>query len=271
MRTTRMAWVLSTTAVLLAAIVWTTVGDVQAQQSQQTPQRVLVRVRQVKPEMVPAFEDLIKNVVAPALKKAGVPWFQSWAMVTGDVNTRVSVQPFGDYADFDEAPGGANVALQRALGADGYQLYLAKVRQTTVTTQTIVQTLRQDLSVRSNSSTPPPLMVLRSIQLLPGKGDEFTKVMTSDYLPALKKAGIKDYWVYATNFGAPQGQFVFVDPLGKYAELGRGGPLIRSGVLTAEAVAPVNARLNALITSSEVNIYRFLPDLSFGMPGKVVN
>src|SRR5205085_1934143 len=214
----------------------------------------------VKPEMVPTFEDLRKNVLVPALKKAGLPWYSTWASVTGRINTRLSVEPFTEYTAFDQAPAGLTSATQRALGPDGWQIYLAKLRPTQVSSQAVIQTVRQDLTIASNSNTPPVLAAIRIVQLLPGKGDEFTRFMTSEYLPALKKAGEKEHWVYATNFGAPQGSFVFVRPRSNYADFETGGPLAALGT---EAV-PINAKLNAMISSSEVNIYRFMPDLSFG-------
>jgi hypothetical protein len=267
MRPARKASALSMTAALLAVgMAWTAGGSAQAQQPGSPPQMIIVRVFQLKPEMVTTFEDLAKNVTIPALKKAGQPWRATWASVTGSNNIRITVSPFADYADFDQAPGGFTAAQQRALGPDGWQIYLGKLRQTYVSQQTIVQALRPDLTLQSNSSAPPTLASMRTIQLLPGKGDEFTRFMTSEYVPAVKKAGGKDYWVYATAFGAPQGQFVFVRPASKYADMARGGAL---AALPAEVRAPINARQNALISSSEVNWYRYVPDLSYGMPAKI--
>ena len=49
------------------------------------------------------------------------------------------------------------------------------------------------------------------MQVAPGKNDEYTRVMTTDILPNYKKAGVKDFMVYTTNFGdAPQGRVVTV-------------------------------------------------------------
>ena len=206
MRPTHKAWVLSMTIVLLTvAMAWTTVGSAQEQRGgrggaaaappqQVAPpaQRVQVVVTQVKPDMVGTYQDLIKNEANPGLKKAGVPYRWTWANgPSGQGFTFVSVQPIANYAQFDQ-PG----MLQKAIGADGVANYNAKLRPTIVSQHAYIETLRQDLSIQSNSGTPLAFAVIQTFQVAPGKGDEFTASMTSDYLPNFKKAGVKDFWAY---------------------------------------------------------------------------
>src|ERR1700704_6973989 len=166
MRTTRKAVLVSGGAVLLAVgITWTIMGKAQGgAPAQPPPQRVMVVVTQVKPDMITTYEDLIKNVANPALRKAGVPWRYTWATASGQGFTRISATPLANYAELDQ-PG----ALQRALGADGAAAYNAKLRPTIESTHTYVETLRQDLSVLSNSSTPPALAIVQTFQVAPGK------------------------------------------------------------------------------------------------------
>ena len=89
--------------------------------------------------------------------------------------------------------------------------------------------------------------------------------MTSDYLPNYKKAGVKDFWVYASNFGGPAGQIVTVRPIAKYAELDQPGLLNRAG-LSADAAAKIGARRAAVSAVIDNEVARFVADLSFGMP-----
>ena len=107
---------------------------------------------------------------------------------------------------------------------------------------------------------------MQTFHVLPGKGGDFTSVMTSDFLPAYKKAGVKDLWVYATNFGGPAGQIVIVQPLAKVAELDQGNPLNRAG-LTPEVLQQMNARRNAVVSGVDLEVARRVPELSYGMPG----
>jgi hypothetical protein len=255
----------SVVAVLLAVgVAWTILGRAQGGAPAQPPlQRIMVVVTHVKPDMLPTYEDLIKNVANPALKKAGVPWRATWATASGQGFTRMSATPLANYAELDQ-PG----ALRRALGADGVASYDAKLRPTIESTHTYVETLRQDLSVLSNSSTPPAFAVVQTFQVAPGKGAEFTSSMTSDYLPNYKKAGVKDFWAYATNFGAPGGRILTVRPIAKYAELDQPGLLNRAG-LSAEDAAKIGARRAAVSTVIDNEVMRFVPDLSFGTPQQV--
>ena len=277
MTSRKKAAVLSTVAVLLAvALAW--VGNAQGQQGGRgrggaaapaqapAPVRIAVQVTQVRPDMVGTYQDLIKNEANPALKKAGVAYRWTWANgPSGQGYTFVSVQPITSYAQYDQ-PG----ALQKAIGADGVANYNAKLRPAIVSQHTYIQTLRQDLSILSNSNAPPALAVIQSFQIAPGKGDDFTKSMTADYLPNYKKAGLKDFWVYATNYGAPGGQIVTVRPLAKYAELDEQGLLAKAGV-TGDAAAQIGARRAAIATVIDNELVRLVPELSFGMPPRSTN
>ncbi len=274
MRSTKKTGPLSIVAVSLAVVVaWTALGAAQGQRGagapgrgraagqQAPPVRLQVQVTQVKPEMVGTYQDLIKNELIPGLKKAGVQY--RWTFTNGPSGqgfTFVSAQPVTNYAQFDQ-PG----VLQRAIGADGVANFNAKLRPTIVSQHTYLQTLRQDLSIQSNSPTPPGLLVVQSFQIAPGKGNDFTSSMTSDYVPNFKKAGVKDFWAYATNFGAPGGQIVTVRAIAKYAELDEPGLLNKAG-LSPDAIQQIGARRAAVATVIENNLVRLVPELSFGSP-----
>ena len=263
MGTTRKTVLVSGAAVLLAVgVAWTIMGRAQGgAPAGPPPQRIAVQVTQVRPDMVGTYQDLIKNEANPGLKKAGVAYRWMWANgPSGQAFTFVSVQPITNYAQFDQ-PG----ALQRAIGPDGVANYNAKLRPTIVSQHAYIQTLRQDLSIQSNSGTPPAFAVIQTFQVAPGKGDEFTSSMTSDYLPNYRKAGVKDFWSFATNFGAPGGHITTVRPIAKYAELDQPGLLNRAG-LSPEAAGQIGARRAAVATVIENELVRYVPELSFGMP-----
>jgi hypothetical protein len=211
-----------------------------------------------------AYQDVIKTEVIPALKKAGQPW--QWMFTTGAVGqggTFVTVRPIANYAEFDQ-PG----MLQKALGAEGAAKVVAKITPTVVSNRSWIQTLNRNMSIISNATTPPALVVVQDFQVIPGKNADFADLMTSEYLPAMKKAGVKDFWVYGTNFGGPGGLISTVRPIAKYAELDPqpGGGLLVRGGLSQEAAQRLNARRAALYSSTETNVARYVPELSYGMP-----
>jgi hypothetical protein len=257
-------------AILLAAVAvtWIAVraqgqrGGAQGAATQQAPPvRIRIQITQVKPDMSRTYQDLIKSTVVPGLKKAGQPW--QWVFTTGAVgqaNTFITARPVANYAEFDQ-PG----ALQRAIGADGVASFQAKITPTILSQQSWMQTLNQNMSIVSNASAPPALVLVQDFQVLPGKNQDFAALMTSEYLPAYKKAGVKDFWVYATNIGGPGGRITTVRPIANYAELDQPGLLNRAG-MAQEAIQQLNARRAALTAGNETNVSRFVPELSYGMP-----
>ena len=252
-------------AVLLAAVAVAWIA-VRAQQrgggaAQQAQIRVRLQITQVKPDMSRTYQDLIKSTVIPGLKKAGQPAqivFMTGAV--GQANTFVTIRPIANYAEFDQ-PG----ALQRALGAEGLAAFQAKIQPTIASQQSFVQTLNQNMSIPSNSTTPAGLLLVQDFQVLPGKNQEFAALMTSEYLPAYKKAGVKDFAYWTTNIGGPGGRITTVRPLANYAELDQPGLLNRAG-MSQEAIQQLNARRAALISGTETTVVRFVPDLSYFTP-----
>ena len=248
-------------AVAVAAIVAVSRAQAPAQQGAQ-PQRVQVTVIQLRPDMQNTWEDLQKNEMIPAQKKAGLPWRQTFANgASGQGFTRVTIVPLANYAQLD-MPG----FITRAVSAEANANYNAKNRQTIASQWTWIQTLQADLSIQSNAATSQPLSVVQTVELLPGKGDDFAASMTQDYLPAYKKAGVKDYWVFNTNQGGPGGERVLVRPIAKYADLDRPGLLAQAG-LSEEAQDKIGARRNATLASGiKTEVFRFIPELSYGAP-----
>ena len=100
----------------------------------------------------------------------------------------------------------------------------------------------------------------RDAQLLPGRGAEYASITTNEFLPAFKKAGVADSWMFAANFGAPVAQRTVVTPIAGWAELHQPNPLIRA--LGAEAAQKLNQKRAALTTSTETVVMRYVPELS---------
>jgi hypothetical protein len=235
---------------------------VQAQGGQQAPApaRTLVTTTIVKPEMVGAYQELIQKEAIPAYKKAGIPF--RWVFANGPVGpggTFVSAQPIRNYAEFDQGP-----MLRTAMGADVYAKYLARLRPMLVSTHGVIQTLVQNASIQSFSGKPPAWVIVATTQVLPGRGQEFTSITSAEFLPALKKAGVTDSWMFAANFGAPVGQRTIVTPIANWADLDQPNPLIRA--LGAEAAQKLNLKRAALTTGAELVVMRYVPELSYGVP-----
>jgi hypothetical protein len=229
------------------------------------PQRIVVTITQLKPDMVTTWEDLQKNEMIPAQKKAGLPWRHTLGNgASGQSFTRVTIGPLANYAQLD-MPG----FITRAVSAEANANYNAKVRPTILSQRQYIDTLQPDLSLQSNATTMQALQFVQVVELLPGKGNDFAASMKEDYLPAYKKAGVKDYWVYTTNQGAPGGERVLVRPIAKYADLDKPALLVQAG-LSQEQQDKIGARRNATLAKGvETEVYRFIPELSYGTPTAV--
>lgn len=237
----------------------------RAQGPAQPPQpRLVVTVTQLKPDMVITWEDLQKNEMIPAQKKAGLPWRHTLGNgVSGQGFTRVTIGPLAKYADLD-MPGGF---ITRAVSAEANANFNAKNRQTIFSQHASIVTLQVNESIISNSTTMLPLQVVQVFHTAPGKGGEFAASLREDYLPAYKKAGVKDFWVFNTNQGEPG--TVLVRPIANYAELDKQGLLAQAG-LTEDQQTKIGARRNATLAGpTETTVFRFIPELSYGMPGQV--
>jgi len=236
--------------------------SVQAQGGQQAPPpaRTLVTTTMVKPDMVTAYSELIQKEAIPAYKKAGIPF--RWVFANGPVGpgaTFVSAQPIRNYADFDQGP-----VLRAAMGPDIYAKYLARLRPMLLSTHGVIQTLVANASIQSFSGKPPAWVIVATTQLLPGRGAEYASITTNEFLPAFKKAGVTDSWMFAANFGAPVTQRTIVTPIAGWADLDQPGALARA--LGPEAAQKLNQKRASLTTSTESVVMRYVPELSYGTP-----
>jgi hypothetical protein len=91
--------------------------------------------------------------------------------------------------------------------------------------------------------------------------------MTMDFLPAFKKAGVKDFWVYNTNFGG-NGEVATVRPVAKFADLDQN--LFAAANLPQEALQQMFAKRAGTVTNVATDIIRLVPDVSYGVPGAPV-
>lgn len=227
------------------------------------PVRMLVTTTVIKSGSGVEYRSVIEKEGVPAFKKAGIPWrwvFQSGPL-SGAGNTYIAVQPVTSLAQFDDPP-----AIQRALGQDGAAKYNAKLQPLIVGTHSILQTLIAAASLQSFPSTPPPLVHVQTIDLIAGKGGDFSNLIVQEYLPALKKAGVTDYLVFAATYGGPGSRRSIVQYLSKYADLDQQNPIARA--IGQEGAQKLNLKRTALTQQAESAVYRLVPALSYGAPAR---
>jgi hypothetical protein len=251
--------VVSLVTLVLVGVPWSGTSQAQAPAA---PPRIQVTITHLKPDMVAIWQDLVRNELIPAQKKVNVPWRHTFANgAVGDGFVRVTVTPVVNYAQYDQ-PG----VIARAVNPAAQAAYGAKINTTVESQTTNILTLQPNNSIISGAATMQPFVVVTTYRVQSGRGAEFAASIREDFLPPYRKAGVRDYWFYVASFGnIPAGERTLVRPIAKYAELDEPGFLTKAGFTQAQ-IDKVNARRNAVSEGVTNVVYRFIPELSYGMP-----
>ena len=225
------------------------------------PQWSSITIVRVKPDMITEWQDLQKNVVNPALKKAGVKERSVFeTAVFGESYEYVVITPITSFAQFDEPMS----PLRKALGDGAWRDYLAKSRRCIVSAHTFGDLARLDLSYMGKMMTmtgPPKLAVVNAISVVPGRGTAFENLVKSDVLPVMKKANVIGYFVSQTVFGGDGYGYTTVTFMDSFAEIGKGSPFQQ--VLGPAGAANFFAKFAGVVAHQERTIARFNAELSF--------
>jgi hypothetical protein len=225
------------------------------------PQWTSITVVRVKPDMVAEWQDLQKNVVNPALKKAGVKErgvFET--AVFGESYEYVVITPITSLAQYDELMS----PLRKTLGEDAFRDYQAKSRRCVVSAHTFGELARLDLSYMgkmASMTAPPKLAVVNSISVVPGRASTFENLVKTDILPVMKKANVIGYFVSQSMFGGDGYGYTSVVFFDSFAEIGKGSPFLR--VLGPAGSASLLAKFAGVVAHQERTIARYNADLSF--------
>lgn len=241
-------WILSLTLTLSFAVLCSAQDD--------GPTWILLSEIQVKPEMRQEWQDLQKNEVNPAFKKAGISERWVWETVVGDLRTYYSVIALENFAQLDE-PG----PLKRALEPERRIVLLQKLSKCINARKRSTIVLRPDLSIEKEQGSPSPLAVVIEVSLLPGKQKAFESLFKSEVLPALRKAGVQEFLASQTVFGGSPTQLTFLSMIPNFAQLDKGPPLVRA--LGREGAEKLAEKFAGLTSSVNYTIARFNAELSF--------
>jgi hypothetical protein len=223
--------------------------------SESTPKWSLVTLTTIKPEMRAEYEAWQKQMTA-AYKKAEVPSRAVLQTVMGDLFEYVTVTPLAHFADMDGAS-----PVERALGKDEAAAFMRKGAIYLTSARRIATLAHDELSIRNQTSEPAPYAVVTSMRLVPGKSTEFDAWMKDEYMPAMKKAELKNFWVSQTVFGGDPNERVTVRPMKAMSEIDAGPLTIKA--LGAEGARKLMSRSAGIVESVQFRIVRYRPELSY--------
>jgi hypothetical protein len=219
------------------------------------PQFARVTVTHVKPDMLNEWLDLQKNVVVPALKKAGLKTRTVYSNgLFGNAYEYTIVTPFEKYAEFDEPN-----PMIRALGQPAAARLNEKTRKCVVSSNSYSITRLADLS-NTLEGAQPAIVVSARYRIAPGKMTEFENLVKFDVLPVYKK-GKTGLLVFRRGPGANTNDVTLNTLYSKYADLD-GGPFLTKQ-LGQDAAGRINAKFTGIRTMVEVVVRFRVADLSF--------
>jgi len=218
------------------------------------PQWSIVTFAQIKPEYRMEYEATVKEITA-AYKKAGVASRLVVQTILGDLMEYTTIVPLANYAQMDGPS-----PLVKALGEAGSQRLLKKSGAYLNSVHRVTVLAMPDLTIMDATASTGEYAAVTTWKLFPGKATEFTAFMKDDYLPAMRKAEVKNFWVSRPIFGGNLDERITVRPMQKLAELDA-GPLTTKA-LGAEKARELNAKMGKIVESTQFQVVRVRPDLS---------
>jgi hypothetical protein len=220
-----------------------------------SPNLSIVNVSTIKPEMRAEYEAFQKQVTA-AYKKAEVPYRTVLETVLGNLAEYVTIAPVAKFADLD-----GPTPMERALGKPQAEAMLRKGAVFVTSRQRLLSRDMPELSIMTDSSEPPALAMVTMVQLKPGSAPDFAAWVKDEYLPAARKAELKNLWISQALHGGSPDERIIVRPIKSMADFD-GGPFTIKA-LGQEAAAKMMAKLAGMAQSRSYSVMKYRADLSY--------
>ena len=212
---------------------------------------VQLTIVDVVPSMVEEFIAVQRELAAKA-KESKTPWRTvSRTEVFGDTYRFFIASPVASLASFDKVVDDAAVTA----------LVRRAERCISERTSYAVRNL-PDVSSPLPEGQQPGLMVINIARVVPGREQDYVKVMQSDFLPHFDEAKVH-HVTGVLAFGG-EGGFLHVFYFENFAELDKGSPVMRA--LGPEGAQAATTKLSGIVSSSALWVARLIPELSFGPP-----
>lgn len=211
----------------------------------------------VKPDRIGDFQAEIKEFNAIYAKGGSTNYTSVWVSLTGPREyARVSY-----YTKWAELDAGPDPKLKDQAG-DLARLS-TRIIDCTESSRRIIEEVQPDLSLPPSQELPKMIRVLVT-EVRPDKYREYLGLVKSDVLPAAQKGGLKTYIFAEVRDGAPNTSVSSVVAMDSWADLD-GDFGVEKG-LGKDGYQALLSKIRPLIVSSEANIYRYQPDLSYLPP-----
>jgi hypothetical protein len=197
-----------------------------------------------------------QKLVNEGYKKAGMPWRDVWtSALFGELRTFVSVAPVTGLSQFDSPSPMSHLTEAQRIK------YQTLNRSSVQSVRAVLVQVVPQLSIQSGRTTPPRLARVVNVRALPGKQLEFEEAIRTIVLPALKKAGAKDYWVHRAILGTAIGEYTIVQLFDSWKEM----EAFPTGekLYGPEGLKQFMSRVAATASSADNMVASLVPDLSY--------
>lgn len=222
--------------------------------AQTTVVRNLLRYK-VTPGRTGDFQAAIKDY-NETLKKAGWPRAQTmWASLTGP-REFVFAGFAPNYADFDNV-----MSEDPKMKEYGSQMtaIVARFMGSIESWDRVIDQVLPEYSILSNE-TPKMLRVVRVV-VKPDHVTDYLALVKSELLPAAKQSGTKFFYLSQTRLGGLGSEFRLMVGIDKWADLDQVTGSQKA--MGDEKWAEFMKKYRSLIVETQVDLYRYQPDLSY--------
>jgi len=222
-----------------------------AQQDGGLPPWLRVAVVQVAGGQGPAFEDLLKELIA-ARRAAGLPGGQVFQVVLGHPNEYHYVIP----VQAIEANEGTPLPMPPADAA----LWTARITATVESVRFFYAATFPQHGVEAPANAPAPsLLLLRSITVASGKEPEYERWVADQYMPAFRQTRPLGHTMSRGVYGDSLQHYYHAYPLAGWGDLDAPDPLL--GVLGQRRYDQVMDAIDDVVVGHEMAIARIRTDL----------
>ena len=247
------------TSATLGVLMAVSAGTIVAQPEQ--PKVRSVTFATISPGRIGDFLSASREMTE-ALKKAGSERSHStWTSLTGPREYAL-VRYLNQWSELD-------TTVEPKLSGIAGQLssLQARINATIESQRRVLYLLDHDLSLPLADGPPQPIAQVLRTWVRPEHIEAYRNLVKSDLLPAAKKSGVKAYSVARVRAGGANQEYNTVSFLDNWAALDGVSPIV-TGLGGQAAYDKFLAKLRPLVTRTEYEIYRYLPNQSYLAPKK---
>ncbi len=234
-------------------------GTAMAQPEQ--PKVRSVQFATVKADRVGDYLSATKDFTE-AVKKAGSERsYSTWVSLSGPREYAL-VRYHTKWSELDALPG-SDPALKGIAGQ--LSALNARINATIESSRRVIYVLDHDLSLPLPDAAPQPIAQVLRTWVRPDQLEAYRALVKSDLLPAAKKAGVKRYSVAHVRAGGANQEYNTVSGLDNWAALDGESPIV-AGLGGQAAYDKFLAKLRPLVTRTEYEMYRYMPERSYPAP-----